>query len=235
MVLRTHKLGEADRIITMLSRENGRLRAVAKGVRRTSSKFGARLEPFMHVDLQLWQGRTLDVITQADTVVPYARSIVGDYARYTAGSAMLETVERLTPDEREPALQQYLLLLGGLRTLARGEHEPGLVLDAFLLRSLATAGWAPSFLDCARCGAAGPHRAFSVQAGGVVCPSCRPPGSTAPKPATLVLLGALLSGDWAVADASESEHRREGSGLVAAFLQWHVERGVRSLRMVERV
>ncbi len=234
VVLRTHKLGEADRIITLLTREHGRVRAVAKGVRRTSSKFGARLEPFMHVDLQLWQGRSLDVVTQADTVVPYARSIVSDYPRYTAGTAMLETVERLTPDEREPATQQFLLLLGALRTLARRQHEAGLVLDAFLLRSLATAGWAPSFADCARCGAAGPHRGFSVPTGGVVCPLCRPPGSLAPHPATLDLLAALLSGDWAVADASDVAQRREGSALVAAFLQWHVERGVRSLRMVER-
>lgn len=234
IVLRTHKLGEADRIITLLTRENGRVRAVAKGVRRTSSKFGARLEPFMHVDLQLWTGRTLDVVTQADTVVPYARAIVPDYPRYTAGSAMLETVERLTPDEREPATQQFLLLVGGLRTLARGEHAPGLVLDAFLLRSLSVAGWAPSFTDCARCGEAGPHRAFSPVAGGAVCPLCRPAGSLAPDPLTLELLGALLAGDWATADASPEHLRHEGSRLVSAFLQWHIERGVRSLRMVER-
>lgn len=233
-MLRTHKLGEADRIVTVLTRENGRMRGVAKGVRRTSSKFGARLEPFMHVDLQFWHGRTLDVITQADTVVPYARSIIGNYPRYTAASAMVETVERLTPDEREPATQQFLLLVGALRTLARGDHESGLVLDAFLLRSLATAGWAPSFDDCARCGGPGPHRAFSVQSGGVVCPLCRPPGSTAPAPDTLTLLGALLSGDWAHADGSEHVHRAEASSLVTAFLEWHVERGVRALRMVER-
>lgn len=233
-MLRTQKLGEADRIISLMTRENGRVRAVAKGVRRTSSKFGGRLEPFMHVDVQIWQARSLDIVTQADTVVPYARSIVSHYPRYTVGTAMLETVERLTPDEGQPAPQQFLLLLGALRTLARGEHDPGLVLDAFLLRSLATAGWAPSFVDCARCGAPGPHRGFSVATGGVVCPLCRPPGSSAPDPATLSLLGALLAGDWPLADASENVHRREGSGLVAAFLQWHLERGVRSLRLVER-
>ena len=76
IVLRTHKLGEADRIITLLTRQHGRVRAVAKGVRRTTSRFGSRLEPFTHVDLQLAEGRNLDVITQAETIdaVPGAAS-----------------------------------------------------------------------------------------------------------------------------------------------------------------
>jgi DNA repair protein RecO (recombination protein O) len=234
VVLRTQKLGEADRIISLLTRDHGRVRAVAKGVRRTSSRFGARLEPFMHVDLQLYEGRSLDIVQQAETLAPYGQTIATDYRRYTAGTAMLETAERLTDIEKEPATQQYLLLVGGLRSLAAGEHDPSLVLDAFLLRSLAVAGWAPSFHDCAKCGAPGPHRAFSVQSGGAVCPDCRQPGSAAPAPETSLLLAALLAGDWDLADASELRHRREGSGLVAAFLQWHLERGLRSLRLVER-
>lgn len=234
VVLRTHKLGEADRIITLLTRHHGRVRAVAKGVRRTSSRIGSRLEPFMVADVQLHVGRSLDVVTQVETLAPYAADIAGDYRRYTAGTAMLETAERLTDVEKEPATQQYLLLVGGLRTLAEGSHDPSLVLDAFLLRSLAVAGWAPSFHDCARCGAVGPHRFFSVQAGGSVCPDCRQPGAATPAPETSELLAALLSGDWDLADASELRHRREGSGLVAAFLQWHLERQLRSLRLVER-
>jgi DNA repair protein RecO (recombination protein O) len=234
VVLRTHKLGEADRIITLLTRHHGRVRAVAKGVRRTSSRIGSRLEPFMLADVQLYEGRSLDVVTQVETLAPYAAGIVGDYRRYTAGTAMLETAERLTDVEKEPATQQFLLLVGGLRALAAGAHDPGLVMDAFLLRSLSVAGWAPSFLDCAKCGAPGPHSAFSLPAGGSVCPDCRPPGSASPAPQTIELLAALLAGDWTLADASELRHRREGSGLVAAFLQWHLERGLRSLRLVER-
>ena len=235
VVLRTQKLGEADRIITFLTRRHGRVRAVAKGVRRTTSRFGARLEPFMHADLQLALGRSLDVVVQAETLAPYAGPLMGDYARYTAGTAMLETAERLTDEEREPAVQQYLLLVGGLRTLAMGEHDPTLVLDAFLLRSLAVAGFAPSFAACAGCGAGGPHRFFSVPTGGMVCPACRPPGSSAPSPESVRLLGALLTGAWDVADASAVGPRREASGLTAAFLAWHLERGLRSLPHVERV
>jgi len=234
IVLRAQKLGEADRIITLLTRDHGRIRAVARGVRKTKSRLGARVEPFMLIDVQLYEGRSLDNITQVETIGPYGLRIAGDYARYTAATVMLETAERLTETEREPAVQQFLLLAGGLRTLSDGAHEPNLVLDAYLVRSLAVAGWAPSFVDCARCGATGPHRAFALGAGGSVCPACRPPGSAAPHPETLALLAALLSGDWAQADASELRRRREASGLVAAYLQWHLERRVRSLRWVDR-
>lgn len=232
-MLRTQKLGEADRIVTLLTRERGQVRAVAKGVRRTKSRFGARLEPAMVVDVLCYEGRSLDTITQAETVAPYGEPIARDYPSWTAAAAMLETAERLT-GEPESSPQQFRLLAGALASLAGREHDPGLVLDAYLLRAMAVAGWAPSFRDCARCGAPGPHRAFHPASGGCLCPSCRLPGATMPAAGTLALLGALLEGDWDHADASAAGHRREASGLVSAFLQWHLERGVRSLRLVER-
>src|SRR3954471_22674449 len=160
VVLRTQKLGEADRIVTLLTRRHGRVRAVAKGVRRTGSRFGARVEPFMHVDLQLHEGRSLDVVTQAETIEPYGERIAGDYGRYTAGTAVLETAERLTVEEREPSIRLYLLVVGALRALAEGAPLPTLVLDAFILRAMAIAGYEPSLDVCARCGEPGPHRFF---------------------------------------------------------------------------
>jgi DNA repair protein RecO (recombination protein O) len=248
IVLRTQKLGEADRIITILGRTSGRIRAVAKGVRRTKSRFGARLEPFTHVDLMLHTGRSLDIITQAEVIRPYGEPLTGDYPRYTAGVAMLETAERFTPVEKEPTLRQLLLLIGGLRALTDAEHAPGLVLDAFLLRSLAVAGYAPALTECARCGAPGSAPgesgsasggrrlpAFAVAAGGMVCATCRPPGAASPAAPTVALMLALLRGDWDGADRSERRHRVECSGLVAAYLQWHLEHSIRSLRHVERV
>ena len=250
IVLRTQKLGEADRIITILGRTTGRVRAVAKGVRRTKSRFGARLEPFTHVDLMLHPGRSLDVITQAEVIRPYGEPLTADYPRYTAGVAMLETAERFTPMEKEPALRQLLLLIGGLRSLGESEHDSRLILDAFLLRSLAVAGYAPALEECARCGASPSGRprpgasapgdqvrlpAFAVAAGGMVCASCRPPGAAAPAAGTVGLMLALLQGDWDRADRSERRHRVECSGLVAAYLQWHLEHSIRSLRHVERV
>ena len=263
-MLRTQKLGEADHIVTLLCRHNGRIRAVAKGVRRTKSKFGGRLEPFTHVDVLVHPGRSLDTISQAEVIKPYGVPLAGDYPRYTAGTAMLETAERFTPMEKEPALRQYLLLIGGLRTLGETgpvAREPRLVLDAYLLRSLSVAGYAPALAECARCGAPGvpasggpgsagpvpgvpvpgvsapggkPLVAFAVQAGGMVCVACRPPGAASPSPHTVALMRALIHGDWDSAMRSEHRHRVECSGLVAAYLQWHLEHSIRSLRHVER-
>jgi len=305
VVLRTQKLGEADRIITLLTRHNGRVRAVARGIRRTKSRFGARLEPFTHVDVMIHPGRSLDVITQAEVIRAYGTPLVIDYPKYTAGTAMLETAERFTPVEKEPAIRQFLLLVGGLRALgdaigppaAIGADDPGepdpndpgdpshpgnpsdpgnpgpegttgrdekpsevprdprMVLDAYFLRSLTFAGYAPALEACARCGAPGtpdaakipasdsdsgrpagakPLVAFAIAAGGMVCAGCRPPGSASPAPPTVALMIALLRGNWDEALRSERRHRVECSGLVAAYLQWHLEHSIRSLRHVER-
>jgi DNA repair protein RecO (recombination protein O) len=240
VVLRVQKLGEADRIITLLTRRNGRVRAVAKGVRRTRSKFGATVEPFSHVDLQLYAGRSLDIVVQSESLTAYGEKLVSDYGRYTAGTAVLETAERLTAEEREPSLRLFLLVVGALRALTGGgpdgvePRDPSLVLDAFLLRAMSVAGYAPALSDCARCGVPGPHRAFSVPAGGAVCPACRPPAAASPDPGALVLMVDLLTGDWDAAARADSRTRKEASGLVAAHLQWHLERGLRSLPLVER-
>jgi DNA repair protein RecO (recombination protein O) len=238
IVLRTHKLGEADRIITLLTRHHGRVRAVAKGVRRTTSRFGSRLEPFTHVDLQLAEGRSLDTITQAETLTLFHAGLGLDYDRYTAGTVMLETADRLVAEEKQPSLQHFLLLVGGLRVLSSGERGPSQVLDSYLLRSLAVAGYAPSFEHCARCGLeppdSGQHRWFNPSYGGMLCTTCRVPGSASPAPETITVLGALLAGDWQVLEAAEPRHLKEASGLVAAFLAWHLERGLRSMAYVER-
>ena len=209
VVLRVQKLGEADRIVTLLTRRHGKIRAVAKGVRRTRSRWGARLEPFNHVDVQCYTGRSLDMVTQAQTVDAFGAGIIGDYPRYTAGCAVLETADRLVSEEGEPALRVYLLLVGAIRALSARERDPSLVLDAFLLRAMTHAGWAPAISECARCAEPGPHPAFNVAAGGAVCPRCRPPGSVTPSPETFTLLDALLHGDWATADAAGPATRRE--------------------------
>lgn len=235
VVIRTQKLGEADRIVTLFSREHGRIRAVAKGVRRTKSKFGARLEPGSYVDIQLYTGKTFDVVTQVESLENFGDAISHDYQKWTIASAILEAAERFTSNEGEPALQQFLLLTGALKALAYESHDPSLILDAYLLRSLSIAGYAPSMTICSRCEAAGPHKYFSLVGGGSVCINCKPSASATPSVETLKLMSDLLTGDWESADSSDVRHRREASGLVAAYLQWHLERGLRSLPMVERV
>jgi DNA repair protein RecO (recombination protein O) len=234
IVLRTHKLGEADRIITLLTRDRGKIRAVAKGVRRTKSKFGARLEPFSRVDLLVFEGKSLDIITQAESLNAYGQDLALDYSLWTAGQTMLETADRLTQEESISAESQYLLLVGALRTLVSGEHAAALVLDAFLLRSLSLAGYSPNLDACVICGAAGVQPFFHVATGGALCVEHRVPGSVAPRAVSFALMQALISGDWESADQSQARERNEVSGIVAAYVQWHLERGLRSLPLVDR-
>lgn len=234
VVLRQHKLGEADRIVTLLTRDHGLVRAVAKGVRRTRSKFGARLEPFAHIDVQLHPGRNLDIVTQVVSVDSFAGDIVSDYGRYTCACVMLETAERLAGTERAPATALHRLTVGALRAVADGNRPRELVLDAYLLRAMSVAGWAPALTECARCATPGPHRAFHIAAGGSICPHCRPAGATTPPLGVLDLMSALHDGDWQAAELSSPAHRSHASGLVAAHLQWHLERRLRTLPLVER-
>ncbi len=234
IVLRTHKLGEADRIITLLTRHHGRVRAVARGVRRTTSRWGSRLEPFNHVDLQFAEGRSLDTITQAETLTPLHSRIALDYERYTAGTVMLETAERVVTEEREPATQQFLLLVGGLRAMSGHAQPAPQVLDSYLLRAMSVAGYAPSFDHCVGCGDEGPHRFFNPSAGGVMCVVCKLPGSATPAEQTVRALAALLTGEWETIAGTDARHLREASNLVGAYVAWHLERGLRSMAYVER-
>jgi DNA repair protein RecO (recombination protein O) len=172
-------------------------------------------------------------VQQAESLGSYGAEISDDYASYTAASVMVETADRVTDDDGG-GVQQYLLLVGALRSLARREHPPGLTLDSYLLRSLSIAGWAPSFGQCAVTGAPGPHDHFVVQLGGMVAATVAPPGSPRVSRETLELLAALITGDWVTADASEERARNQASGLIAAFTQFHLERGLRSLPHVDR-
>ncbi|MDO5052970.1 MAG: DNA repair protein RecO [Pseudoclavibacter sp.] len=231
IVLRTQQLGEADRIVTLLGRERGLIRAAARGVRRTSSRFGARLEPFMAVDGQFHAGRSLDTVTQAATIASHGARIVADFDAYAAASVMTEAAERLA--QTDSPRQLYVLLLGGLRALARREHPPRLVLDAYLLRALAVAGWAASFGDCARCGRPGPHERLSVPLGGSVCGACGPKARPVP-PELPRHLGALLTGEWAAAEAGPEHVRRRGSAFTSAYARYHLDRDLRSLQLLDR-
>ncbi|WP_220655942.1 DNA repair protein RecO [Tsukamurella sp. TY48] len=234
VVLRQHKLGEADYILTLLTRENGLVRAVAKGVRRPRSRFGARLELFAHVDLQLYPGRSLDTVTQVHSIAAYSGDLAGDYGRYTTACAVIETAERLAGEERAPAPELHRLTVGALRAIAGGMRDRELILISFLLRAMDAAGWAPALTLCARCGDDGPHRAFHVAAGGAVCVHCRPAGSAVLAQGVLDLLVALARADFDFAETTGDRVRRQANGLAAAHLQWHVGRQLRSLPMIER-
>ncbi|UQE73782.1 DNA repair protein RecO [Gordonia sp. PP30] len=234
VVIRQHKLGEADRIITFLTAEHGLIRAVAKGIRRTRSRFGARLEPFAHVHVNLYPGRSLDIVTQVHTLDAFSEAMSRDYSRYTTACAVLETAERLAGEERAPAQQLYRLTVGALTALAEDRRERQQILDAFLLRAMGSAGWMPALDVCARCANPGPHKAFHVAAGGAVCVYCRPAGAATPTLGVLELMDALARGHWADVAAATPSQQRQATGLIAAHLQWHLERRLRTLPLVER-
>ena len=98
---------------------------------------------------------------------------------------------------------------------------------------MALSGWAPGLADCARCGAPGPHDTFVAQLGGMICRNCAPVGAARVDVPTASLLVALMEGEWDVVDAASAPTRGSASGLIAAYAQWHLERGIRSLEHVE--
>ena len=198
VVLRTYKMGEADRIIVLLTESHGKVRAVAKGVRRTSSKFGARLEPLSHVALLMWRGRgELDIVNQAE-VVDHFRAVREELGRRAQGLSMLEAVDQLAQEgHADPPL--YSMLVGALRALADPELDPTLVPAAFFLKALVLEGACPVLDGCASCGRPDTEVelvAFDLSEGGALCRSCRrgrPMSADA-----LVLMRRILGGELGV-------------------------------------
>ncbi|MGH8934462.1 MAG: DNA repair protein RecO [Egibacteraceae bacterium] len=234
VVLRTYKLGEADRIVHLLAQGRGKVRAVAKGIRRPGSKLGGRLEPFSHVDLQLYEGRDLDIVTQAELITPFA-DLREDWTLSACASAMVEAADQLAqPGERSNPL--FLLLLQGLRALSGAPHHPALMLDAYLLRLVALAGYHPSLDHCASCGDPGAHGVFSIAGGGALCGACAPRDSRPLDPSARALLDVLAQSSWA--DLAEVEipprTRRIAGTLVHSFLTYHLGRPLRSWDLVPR-
>jgi len=230
IVLRTHKLGEVDRILTVLTKNHGQIRAVAKGVRKTSSRFGARLEPFMVADLQLFEGRNLDTVSQVEQLANYGSSIVADYAKYTAAVAIVEAAERLTRETSSS--QHYLLVIGAIRTLANFQERADQVLDSYLLRALSISGWVPSLEFCHSCGEEATF--FSTHSGALSCGSCQLAGAVNIGSRGLSHMRSLLAGDWDSVREVEERDRMQVSGVISAYLQWQLERGMKSLQHVER-
>ncbi len=231
VVLRTAKLGEADRIITLFTRNHGKVRAVAKGVRRVKSRFGGRLEPFMRVDLLIAEGRSLDVISQAESLAAYAGSICMDYDAYTAANVIVETVDKLLSTEHESATDQYQLLVGALNALAKHAHPSQSISDSYVLRALALAGWTPRLDSCVVCGRQTLLTHFSVPAGGTMCASDRTPEARSVESHELVQLQSLAHGNWA--SLGERPPLSHVTRIVADWGEYYLERPIRSLRLYD--
>jgi DNA repair protein RecO (recombination protein O) len=234
VVLRTIKLGETDRIVTLLTRGHGRIRGVAKGVRKPGSRFGARLESASHVALQCYRGRELDVITQVETI-DANRALREHYRSLTHAVSMLEAVDQVA-QEREPNPALYRMLVNALQTLAR-EPSP-LVSAAFFWKLLSLEGFQPALDECVRCGE-GPSEdvvftSFDLEDGGVLCRGCAGVGGRRVSPAVLTVIANVVNGQLrGVLDAPPAAAvMREVERLAVAALEHHSERRLRSAALL---
>jgi DNA repair protein RecO (recombination protein O) len=235
VVLRTVKLGEADRILNILMLRRGKVRAVAKGLRKTGSRFGARLEPTTHVALQCYEGRELDVVTQAETIDAH-RHVREHYPSLTVALAMVEATDQVA-QEREPNPLLYQMLVRALRTL---DEEPSPVMAAaFLWKLLSIEGFHPVLDDCAGCGEPmGPTSeavVIDLDAGGVLCRNCAGPLGRRHGlgPAAFLLVQRILGGDLRGALAvPDGPAVRDAERMALDALEHHVERRLRSAPML---
>ena len=234
IVLRSIKLGEADKIVTIMTQGSGKVRAVAKGIRKTTSRFGARLEPFTHVDLLLYRGRSsLDIVNQAEIISPH-RSVREDLGRFAAGETMLEAVDKVA-EEHERNVRLFLLLLSGLRAIESRPAEPASVAESFMLKLLSLSGFHPSLTACAVCGAT-PATLFSSGQGGAVCSNCAEYDAEPVSSEVLDFLSRLGTADMVDAGGMipDEQVRRQARGFLYAFAEYHLERRMRSLPMLAR-
>lgn len=229
IVLRGFPFGEADRVVVLLSPNHGKLRAVAKGVRRTKSRFGGRLEPFTHVDLMVYEGRNLDTITGAEVIEAFPH-LRGELDRVMAAGTLVEAVDAVA-QERESSPRVFLLLLRGLRALEAGPVHPDLV-TSFLLKVSEAVGLAPALERCADCGTADRPLRFSLAAGGAVCDRCQP-GGVRLHLGLIGYLARLAASDLEALPVADPRLSGEAMGLTRRFVEYHLDRRLASLTMLD--
>jgi len=172
VVLRHSDFGEADRLLTLFTRQLGKTRALAKGARKIASRKAGHIEPFTHVKLQLAKGKEMYLVTQADTVDAYLP--LRDDLELTGQAAyVLELLDRFSSEDGMEHPSTFRLLTETLSRLA-SRADPWLVLRYYEMRLLDHVGYRPQLFECANCGnkIQPEDQYFSFQAGGVICPRC---------------------------------------------------------------
>ncbi|MBC7253475.1 MAG: DNA repair protein RecO [Actinobacteria bacterium] len=238
IVLHAHDLGEADRIVSLITAGHGLRRAVVKGVKRTASRFGARLEPFTHLKVMLHEGRNLDTVTQADTIRSHALLRV-DYEKFLCGEAMLEMAER-SLREHQVVPRFFDLLRVSLGVLEAGAGDCGLLLAAFQLKACAIMGYRPHLDRCLHCGreATAGHWRLDLAEGGIACAGCAGDSSRALSLSApgLVLMRRLLGSEMAAVARFDEPHHLVLETLRASFFYAEnvLEQRLRSRQIVLR-
>ncbi len=234
VVLRTIKLGETDRIVTILSQGHGKIRAVAKGVRKPGSRFGARLEPMTHLAFQCYRGRSeLDIVNQVETI-DANRALREHYGCLTHAISMLEAADQVAQD-RQPNPALYRMLVRALRTLAANPSP--LVSGAFFWKLLSLEGYHPMLDECVRCGVTeedgAEYVAFDLDEGGLLCVDCGRFAGKRISPEALVQLRRILGGELRAALAEPpGPVTVETERLALSSLEHHLERKLRSAALL---
>jgi DNA repair protein RecO (recombination protein O) len=245
IILRSMPYGEADRILTLFTRGTGKVAAIAKGVRKPSSRLRGAVQLFSHTHLVIYGGKTLDTITQGDSDETFSY-IEQDLDRLAAASCFAELVDRLTM-ERQPQPKLFQLLLTAMRTL--DGSDPELLGRVFETKLLAILGYRPQFEGCVmerhndrqalqrEVTAAGPVW-FSIERGGVLCPACAAncPGAMILSPPTVAALAYFLRTplDRAVRVRIERRSRLELASFLHSFICYHGDVRPRSWQFTSR-
>jgi DNA repair protein RecO (recombination protein O) len=236
VVLKRMDLGEADRIVTLFSRDEGKIRAVAKGVRRSTSRSAGHLEPFTVTDVLFAVGRELDVISQADTLEAF-RAVRENLDLATHAYYLAEVVDLLTEDRQENRAV-YDILIDSLRYLTQ-TPDVRLVLVVFHLRLLDAVGYRPELRECVMCRASiQPERNhFSALLGGVVCPTC---GSVEPTARAIGTSALKLLRFLQLTEGQQSVNVpppvcREAEALLRDYAEHIVERRLRTPALMARI
>ncbi|MDZ4654856.1 MAG: DNA repair protein RecO [Coriobacteriia bacterium] len=237
LALKKIRLGEADLIVTFLAEDGCQLRAVAKGARKTKSRFGARIEPFSVADLLLARGRSLDIVTEAECVVSHD-AIRSDLDRLCAASVVIDFLDKVSvecqPEERLFSLS--VTTLGVMGEVPVDELRA--LVSAFLVKGMAMHGYRPQLSACASCASAmggGASVGFSLSAGGVTCPACGSADPSVLQVSTDVpqALAALLGAKMAEVGALciPEDVLRDCLGLLRSFIGYHVSSRMKALDM----
>ncbi len=231
VVLRTIRLGEADRIVTLVTAGRGKVRAVAKGVRKTKSRFGSRLEPLGHVSMLLYEGRELDIVTQAETL-DHFRTVREDLDRLGKATALLEATDQVA-QEGHANPQLYQMLVGALRALSA--HDAPLLVPAFFLKLLSLEGFHPVLEACVACARREELSAFDLVEGGVLCTECAAGAVVPISGEALAVVRLVLGGDLVGAlRQPPGPVASEVARLATRALEGHLERRLRSLAVLDR-